>query len=1097
MPERFPHPNKLESSEQEQQLLNDLHAWLRGEVEMQVDSGLFTYLVEQVTKIAVPHVAKLGKKKHFQISRTEIREAIPATVILILYNEIRGKKTPEDYPTLDRFHKEWNLRRRRIIDELDELLGLKRLAGDVYPVSRDEMEAQQPGWTEKIEEQLMRERRDEYDDHEPDIDPPTPALDLLRAFRKWLQPAPPFGAPPAPLDTFDLVTTFFSGQTANNVEELQDHEVAVKILREYLNADLFEDKAFYQQTTGANKEQASTLAIKASPTQRLNEFIKKLRPQVQPDNRTKRLREEWIKYRDGIGKKSWIQYNRARVAMYVEKIGFGRPVFAQGTFGINTVYALLKELEDAVYRLQQEGGGLLILPHAEEQEYFVSLLIQLLTSVLRREEGRSAVKVIYPHLEAHLLEDSLGADTMIVPHLPRRAGVRTWLESSDLRGRIVIGTGLTEDWQRLFPLRMANRMFALPDISTTNRQAREVAMEELTRFGALPGPLRRFYLAAAFWDARGVPLPLAVLARALKLEDHESEVFLVELADRELLFPFEGAHPDEIWVATKSPLVARMLLEQLAQLSGDLDEPDFRPYREVLNGLDPEQKTERYLALALLCSALAGSPASQAAAPPDLDLARKGQNKWAKELLKKNTKATLWQEAIGVEAVLWSRSLARLGLFREAQTVLAHALRCEPRNAHLLHARAQVLADQVPGDPSLAKPAAEAFRETADLIPGNPYVLQAWAVMEAAVNNEAGAVNLFRRALDAARHGGGTAAERTAVRVAWADFETERGDKDRRATTLLKEAEKETPGHPYVTHLRGKIAFIRGDYAAAKSLFHTVLHTDLYHVPAFHALGHMARVRGHWASARHYLENAHRLDPDKVRTLHELGKLTDDHAQTLRDQDPDAADDLRDEAKHWYKHAFDRERRNVRVLVSRAAFFARWKEKNECLDDLDRIPDGLQESPYVLHQRGRLHLINGNPNEALACFNEARNQDRFNLTILLALANLHLENEDTLKTRETLGLVERILADGDLVPFHHEIVVARNVWSAIEQQLGDSKRALEIAKETLTFDTENTHTHQLLAHLFETIGESSTAQHHRSQVVEWAGWLPQENLLPA
>lgn len=1046
-PESFP-----EYSDGER--LELLHNWIDGNDEVEdklwFGSGFFKECRDMGIRSARKRIRARRRSQQIRKDIGSVEDDIGAGSLItgwlwkILQQEVRSNKNPEDFSTLHEFRKYLSRALAgRVNDLLDEEYGADFSEQGIRVESGDAGAEDSPSYWELAESPGLSP------EEQAEEDGAGPALDIIRAFRSELTDSR--------AEFLDTVIEFFSGGGARTTTELEDNDVARRVIEEYLDED-----AHYHHIEG------------------LSDHVKE-GGFSQPSVYKGRLRDDWIQFRDTEGLDLWIAYSRHRFDMHADFSPYvtsevERPLFGRIDFGLQGLDRLAQELQDKVKALQSEGGGVLVIPHTNEQEPSLNLLLQLLAYRLRSNGTKGSVRLSRTYLEPHRLEKTLSAGVCIIPHLPRMSGALTHIESGDVENQVLVGAGLEEEWQRT-SLQVNHHLFDnLPEASDLTEWRGKVVEEEASRYVELSGKLQRIYRTAAVWDARGVPLRFDVLARTLELDLDDARRSVNELVDADLLYWVHDWSGEDRRVATKSPVVAREIIDELAKQYETGSDLRLGCFHEVLKALDPERKGDRYLALQLYQSASPHDSFWQHAVPTGSS--QPGQA-WANALIRNENwplVENLFDELGPEEAVLWGRTLSRLRLFDKADAVLESALRRHRRNAHLLHARAQTLADQVQVDPSRAPEAEKAFEEARREMPRNCYLYQSCAVMRGKTGSDP--APLFDRALRAAD----TPGECAAVQVAWADWETQRGNYDA-AEDHLDEAEDAAPGNAYVPHVRGKAAFQKGEYNDAEAYFREVVDRDLHSVVAWNALGYMARVRGHWDVAEDWLGKALGVDPENVPTLHERGNLLADIADAEERKaggEDQAAGETRREALTSYGKALDLEPDNVQVLVSLAnallPFAAReaGDERDALKRKLEKTLDLAPDNTRALHVLGRFHMevarhadtskgADEHRQKARDRFEEALDSDDRNLPALYSLAEIHLDAGDEEAARRTLDALENTLSASS--PPVHEHIRTLNAQAKIEQRFGNVETAVELVEKAHEMDEENEYTRRLLKRL--------------------------------
>ena len=1039
-----------------------LHEWLECSDQAGNDLWFASGFLEECIGMVLPSLYRKRtqlKGARLDLDNHYIKGVLPGWLWKEVVYPWKKNKSPENFSTLENCR---NLMRttvaNRAVDFFKEEMGLDKdekndpvVSGD----AEDEKESSQQRFKWKNREDVSSaESTPPEPEEEPAQPEQLPPLATLQAFHDWLVEGRTDRA-----TILNAAVHFFSEGEAETASDLKENDIAAKIIDTYLDEK-----------------------VKDNPPAGLYDHLKAC-GKSQPSKYTGDLRTSWREFRDGEGAEFWTAYSKHRVDVNTEFSPYvsdssERPLWGRIDFGLEDFDRLVEKLLEHTQALQTDGGGVLAVPHDRWQEPSIRLLLSLFLYTVHSCEGTGTVRLLQPDLEPHRLEEALDADILVVSHLPRLPGLLSHLESSPLEGKVVVGTGIEEEWQRTslsFNHRVLDR---LPEVDDLTAWMAKIVEEEVRKYTERSRPAQRLYEMVAVWDARAVPLRFDVLARALEMDGDVVQALVDELVEDGLLYWVNPWMPENRRVATKSPVVARKVVEELAKLDHEGQDIRLDCFHTVLKNLNPQREAERSLMLQLFGSAVPQSRAWQQAAPAQLP--QEGRS-WANTLIRNDKRRPyvqrLFEEMDPDEAVLWSRTLARLRLFDKAENVLESAIRRHRTNARLLHARAQTLADQVQLNASLALDAEKAFENAASQAPGNCYIYQSWAIMRAKAGGDP--TPGFKDALRAATSPG----ERAAVHLAWADYETERG-KYRSADDHLKKAERETPDNAYVPHVRGKAAFQQGEYAAANEHFHRVLNQKLHNVPALNALGYMARQRGHMGAAQQHLEEAHRIDPENVPTLHERGNLLRDIADAeARKEDGDdvAEEEARGNACDWYEDALDLEQDNVQVRVSYAnALLPQAVEASGTVRDkmkrlLNSVLNKLDPSnARALHVFSRFHRrlaqrafkskrVQEQRSKAQEYLQEILDNDAQNLAALHTLADLHLDAGNEKAARNTLDVLERCLTRPSRP--QHERIRGYNACARVEERLGELEQAIKQADQALDLDPENLHTQQLLRQL--------------------------------
>jgi len=435
---------------------------------------------------------------------------------------------------------------------------------------------------------------------------------------------------------------------------------------------------------------------------------------------------------------------------------------------------VLEQHRDAILRqaamLEEQGGGLVVIVHTEVQEPSVLLLLTLLLGRLKRQ--RKPVRLYRAQLEPFLLPELPAEGYLLVHNLPRMDGLLDLLEADRTPGRVVIATGIREEWE-LLQLRLPHLFHRLPEEGERDEEAlHQVVQVELGQYRDL-GPDAQVYWLVALFDAWGIPLPFSLLARALNRDEDEVGVLVEKAHVQRLLSWIELEKPPALLVSTKSPLVARMMIGAIQSEKAEAEV--LSEYATVIRDVDPGDKGERYTVLKLFQALLRGS--HQWEVVRETWRIQKSRRQWLRELIGRTEEALerIWQQGDATEHLLWGKLFEELRDFERSDRIFRQGLAAQPGNPFLLHAQAKMLGEWARVDRIRFPAADEAFREAAQRMPENPYIWQAWGVMEAELERAGEARRHFQQALRAAR---AAHRERDAIYtlIAWADLEIEAGE---------------------------------------------------------------------------------------------------------------------------------------------------------------------------------------------------------------------------------------------------------------------------------------------------------------------------------
>jgi tetratricopeptide (TPR) repeat protein len=737
--------------------------------------------------------------------------------------------------------------------------------------------------------------------------------------------------------------------------------------------------------------------------------------------------------------------------------------------------------------LEQHGGGLLLVPYSESQEASVLLLLTLLIGRLVRE--KKPVQLYRAPLEPFPPGDLPMSGYLLVHNLPLMDGLLDQFTYGPvaLSSRpVVVATGTREELQQLRIALPHAFHRALEPLEEATAEFEQAKTSERQAYRQLGRDARAYFLVALF-DAWGIPLPFSLLARALNADEDEVGLLVEKAHTMGLLYWIELEKPPALLVSTKAPSLARTMVDLIVR-EGPAGTEVLEEYATVIKAVDPGEKEERYTALKLFQALLRGS--HRWGAVQESWRIQGPRRKWLLELIRRTeeTLEGIWQQGDTTEHLLWGKLFEELRDFERSDRLFSQGLNQDPRNPFLLHARAKLLGDWARLDRIRLQAAEDAFREAAQRMPENPYIWQAWGVMEAELDRAGEARRHFDQALRAAR---AARRERDTLYtlIAWADLEIEAGEYPT-ANRLLGEVERLAPQSPYGLHLRGKKAFYEGKYREAEAALRGVLAIDPVNVPGLNTLGVMALKRGHWAKAERFFLQALAIHPENIPTLHALGELWAERGDLA------AAEEGRDEALACYRKAEERfrqiiewESRNLYALVALGRLSTKWTSlEPERAGEAERqLQEALRLHPankFALHALGELRRQQGKLKEAEGYFTEALRSHRDNLPALLSLAELYLMQDRQPEAQQILSSVGPIIAAverGERSLPCHDLIKADNTWARVELQAQRRDQALAHIEKALEYDRENAYTHRTYAKILEALGRLEEARTHREQ----------------
>lgn len=758
--------------------------------------------------------------------------------------------------------------------------------------------------------------------------------------------------------------------------------------------------------------------------------------------------------------------------------------------------------------LEKQGGGVLAIPFSKWFETTVLLLLGLLRAQLRKKKKNVYLyrTLLEPYFSWDKLSDFRGY--LLVHHLPRLPALLELLQNNPNPGRVVIAAGFREEWERL-TITLPCRFYSIPPEAAAPGQENESEMEDdlkqvlseqWNQYKQLPADDQKIYRLVSLFNAWGIPLPFRLLTRALSGDEDEISLAIENAQEKNLLFWVELEDPPALLVTTQSPPLALAMLERLT--AEGLAKDEFSTLcTALLKRIDPAEKEERYVLLKFFRSILTASylwPHIQKLLDTNLSCRR-----WLNGLFEsfRGQIDEVWKSGDTVEQLLWAIILEELRLFEQSQRVLEWGLQHAPFNKFLLQRRARLQGVRAQSNSYYLRAAEEAFSETARLSPANPYVWQAWGVMEAELGRIRKARDLFERALEAAA-ASGQPAEQVYTLAAFANLEIEAG-RPKSAALLLDRAAPLAPRNPYIPHLRGKMAFYQGAYSQAAAWFAETARIDPMNVPARHSLGYMAFKRGHWVKALLAFQDVLAIYPENVPNLQALAELWMEKGNFAREERnyPEAAR-CYEHAQKYLQFLSDIEPENLYGLTAQGVHLCGMAKIYLEQNQLENAAKAMQEAEtalqavlkrkpdnkFALHALGELKMLAGDMASAEAQFSRILNEERNNVPALLSLAQLHYTKASEEAAQQYLEQAERILKTaessfqdpekGEYPLSRHELIRAYNTRAEIELKAGRANNALAFAEAAALHDQENAYTLRCLARVYEEMGENEKARAH-------------------
>ncbi len=529
-----------------------------------------------------------------------------------------------------------------------------------------------------------------------------------------------------------------------------------------------------------------------------------------------------------------------------EEIEHGGPLYAleRPVWGYRSmsVQALRRHAEDLLGQgaASRDDGGFLAVPyaHGQEQDVITNLLL-LLGSLRQRGEP---VRLLYPLTHPLVLSSDLPAGYLLVHQAPRIVGLPEAFEQGPgwWRGRVVIATGLTDDWARL-SLSLPVRFHRLPQ--TAGESHVQIVVKECEEL-ARQEQIREAYSLVASFDAFEVPLPLSLLARALG-QDEDQAGAMVEGA-RNLLYWVERERPAGLLVSTKGPDVARGTLDSL--YGEGADGVLQASHRRVLASVEPEDQDERH-AILRLCPALV----------------RSGRRLWARRLVDEASLDAVWQRGTWQETLGWAWVFADLNLYELADRAFRWALDRDGDNREVSLAYARFLGRWAQANPAKYARALDVFARAAALAADNPHLWQAWGRMEIALGQLSKAQGCLDRVLGMSPTNLFTVIPAADLAVALERYDA--------AIELLAQAGAMRSEAPATLCLSGKAATGQGQLEQAAGFYQNALDLHPANVTALTALASLEAQRGNRESSEERLRQALQYDPGNPEVLMAAAKI--------------------------------------------------------------------------------------------------------------------------------------------------------------------------------------------------------------------------------
>jgi len=648
----------------------------------------------------------------------------------------------------------------------------------------------------------------------------------------------------------------------------------------------------------------------------------------------------------------------------------GRPLAGSDAYTVERLVTTRNQLRAALADTRNAGTALL-LPFAPQEERSVILLVAAVLGALPRGgDGRMVVES--PLENPFAQEGAAGGAVAVLHHAPRILGIGRHVEELTNAGKTVLLTGIAAELERL-DLRVPYR-WAHPEGPSNPLGA---APQEVG-IGALAS-LAPWVAAAELWS---VPLPLDLLTELAGLHEDAAAAAIEGCASTGPLLWVETRHPPALLVATGGERFAEGILTGLGLKGVAL----WKLSERIIAGASADAPAHRHAVLRLVRGWFLSPAKRRGWFGPAAPLAT------LRALLVAHGARLAEAAALG-ERLAWAGLFADMGLFAQADAQLQTAAAKGSADERLLHARAHTLGRWALVSPPKAEEARLAFRALAQADDANPYVWQAWGVLEQRLGNYRGARNLLDTAVR-------TAPTNVVCLVARADLALDEGSFGE-ADDLLRRAAAVDPASAFVLHLQGRLLHARGDDQRAAERFAALLVQEPLSVHARHGLATLAADAGRWDEAEGQLSVALAVDPENVAALHARADVARRWAEELlAGSDPVGAEEHLRRSQQVLHQALACEPGNPRLHLGLAlvalglgrccqaqgsdagALFA------EAGDTLRRLLAERPDSLQALHALGAVAAATGDLQEAARCYQAVVARQKDNLHALVSLAEL-------------------------------------------------------------------------------------------------------------
>lgn len=752
---------------------------------------------------------------------------------------------------------------------------------------------------------------------------------------------------------------------------------------------------------------------------------------------------------------------------------FDRVVWKKPGQHTMVLYTHSQEIINKTHEMHLKGG-LLIIPYHESNEIEVLLLFSFLFGILKSQP--KSVQLYRPQIDAYLKPQALSADYLLIHNLPHCDGLLENLISQDSK-QVIIATGTIQELEQLQIL-VPHQIYKITDTDKSENNSKETILAEVERYLSKQSQNNwDMYFFVALFDSWGIPLPFTLLSKSLHQDEDIIGEWVEEAQGEGLLFWLELDSPPGLSVSTKAPNIARSVIDTILS-KNSIDVSKY--YSDTINLIDTEEKEERYAALKLF----------QALVHTSYKWDKKlwgnnlPQKKWVRNLLDNcyiHLKE-IWKRTDSLENLLWGKFLEDVGDFQLSSQVFDYAIEKDSNNPFLLQSRARMYAKWSQLDRSQHDQANEMFKRATDKYPNNPYIWQAWGVMQTQSGYFQDARNSFEQALSAAKN---NLNAQIYTNIGWATLELEAKDANyAKAKELIDATNGLTKQNLYLLHTQAKLSFYEGKYdtdsseeKSAYDYLKELLQLAPNNLPALNMLGNISLKRGRIKEAHSYLTKAIEIDPENIPTLHTLGELNAEEASLLLEiGDTEQVNSLYKNAQSYFDQILELEPSNIQTLASYSTMLLKWsdfkKQDKNLIEKAESLLQLMQElvpdSNFVSHIQGKLYQYSNQLLEAESCFKEILDNDSQNFPALLSLLQLRSLQEDEDEDEQVIEELEYLLSQIEehrlYIPTYN-IVRIYAAWAKIKLGLNKLDEAKEMINKAKFLDKDNAYLHCIEAEI--------------------------------